>query len=654
MCGITGIVSKEKVDAQLLHEMTNILYHRGPDDGGSVILNDGKVGLGNRRLSIIDLSSAGHQPMGLDGKYWITYNGEVYNFQEIRHELESTGHRFRSQTDTEVILHAYQEWGEDCLHKFNGMFAIGIWDDVKKQLFLARDRLGIKPLYYTEVNGQFLFASEVKSFLTYPGFEKDIDHDSLSSILLLLWIPGPKTIFRNVLSVPSGCCAVYRDGRLTLKRYWDIQPQDGQNLQKHFEEELGARLETAVRRQMISDVPLGALLSGGIDSSAIVALMSKVSNQKVKTYTIAFRDADERQEAMPNDAEYARAVSKMFNTDHHEILLEPDVTDLLPRILWHLDKPIADPASINTYLISRAAREDGTVVLLSGMGGDEIFSGYRKHMATKAALYYRHLPSFLRKKCLEPLAACLPAAGRQRGYRLIRWLKRFAKNASGDSISTFLGNYVYFTPDELNESLLPDWRIDELNYAFLQHYEMFRRAAKFDYVNQMCYVDTKLFLPNLNLLYSDKATMAASVEGRVPLLDHELVTFAFQIPGNLKIRRLTQKYIFKRAMERYLPKEVIYRPKSPFGAPLRSWTRGQLLPMINDLYSESAVKRRGLFNYQSIRKMIDDNTSGREDYAHRLWALLTLEIWFQEFIDKDLQASAKRAHPQAMPMARLS
>ncbi len=635
MCGIVGMVSQKKIDSHVLNSMTELLYHRGPDDGGAVILNEGRVGLGNRRLKIIDLSPAGHQPMSLGDRYWITYNGEVYNFEDIRGELEMRGHAFRSRTDTEVVLHAYAEWGKECVQKFNGMFAFAIWDNIEGELFIARDRLGIKPLYYTTVGDTFLFSSEFKTFSSHPDFSRQVDEDSLVSLLFFLWIADPRTILKNVRSLPAANRLLYKNGIVKTERYWDLASFDRTDQHDVSEEEVFEKIATAVRRQMISDVPVGALLSGGLDSSAIVAFMNEHARDRVKTYTIVYKAEDLRHEAMENDAVYARLIAEKFNTDHKEIMIDPDVSELLPKLLWHLDNPVADPAVINTYLIAQAAREDGTLVLLTGAGGDEIFSGYRKHLATSLGLYYRKIPHFVRRRLIEPGVNMLPVAGEQKGYRMNRWLKRFVRNASDEPIQAFIGNYAYFTLEELNEAVIPALRTDMLNYSYVRHFEMFRRSAAMDFVNQMCYVDVNLFLPNLNLLYTDKGTMAASVEVRPPLLDHELVELAFRIPGRRKIRGLTQKYLFKKAMERVLPREVIYRPKAPFGAPLRSWTRKQLLPMINDLYTEESVKRRGIFHYPAIRRMIDANTSGREDHAHRLWCLLTIELWFRQAIDNN-------------------
>jgi len=619
--------------------MTDTLVHRGPDDSGICLLREGRVGLGNRRLSILDLSSAGHQPMSCENDYWITYNGEVYNFLELRNELQKRGHTFVSQTDTEVILKGYVEWGVECLDRFNGMFAFAIWDEKQQRLFLARDRMGIKPLYYTTINGRFLFSSEVKAFFVVPGFDRRVNSDALISTLLFLWNPYPATFFEDVYLLPPGHYMLAEKDTVKIRQYWDIPlgvPEHRR--QEEWRLELREILGRAVRRNMISDVPVGILLSGGLDSSSVTACASELGNP-VRTYSIVFRDSDQQQEAMPDDAAYARVVAKHFGTHHQEIYIDPDIAGLLPKILWHLDEPLADPAAINTYLISGAAKGDGTTVLLSGMGGDEIFGGYRKYLATVLSGYYRKIPEQIRRIILSPAIRSFQAAGKTRGYRWLRWAKRFEKNASQDHIECFIGNSSYYNLEELQELLQRDGVLGERLYGIDRYLEVFTDSFGTDEVNRMCYVDSKLFLSNLNLMYMDKATMAASVEGRPPLLDHELVEFAFRIPGNLKIHRFTQKYIFKKALEGYLPKEVIYRPKSPFGAPLRSWTRGQLLPMINDLYSESAVKRRGLFNYQSIRKMIDDNTSGREDYAHRLWALLTLEIWFQQFMDRPMRVT---------------
>lgn len=633
MCGIVGIVSPRGVDVHVLKAMTDMLHHRGPDDGGTVLLDVRRVGLGNRRLKILDLSPAGHQPMSYQDRYWITFNGEVYNFRELRRELESFGDRFRSDTDTEVVLHAFARWGPACVHRLAGMFAFAVWDQQENRLFLARDRIGIKPLYYTNVGNDFLFSSEFKTFHLHPGFRSEVDEDGLVSLLQFLWIPDPKTILRRVRSLPAAHTLTYVNGSLKTSRYWDVAPADRTFDSTVTRDHLRDALDDAVRRHMVSDVPVGALLSGGVDSSAIVALMSRHQQHPVKTYTIVYRGDDLRREAMGDDAQFARIVAQRFRTDHHEMTIDPDVTALLPRLLWHLDDPVADPAVINTYLIAQAARDDGTPVLLTGAGGDEVFSGYRKHLATLLGRHYLKLPGPLRRRLIEPVVARLPVAGETRGYRLSRWLKRFIRNAGSDPIRAFVGNYAYFSSDELNETLLPPLHTDMLNYAFIRHCEMFRRGAALDFVNQMCYVDLNLFLPNLNLLYTDKGMMAAGVEGRPPLVDHKLVELAFRIPGSDKVRGLTQKYLLKKAMEGTLPHEVIYRPKAPFGAPLRSWTRKQLLPMINDLFSEESVTKRGLFRHAPLRAMIDANTSGREDHAHRLWCLLTLELWFRNFID---------------------
>jgi asparagine synthase (glutamine-hydrolysing) len=645
MCGIVGVAGQ--ADEGIVHRMTEIIYHRGPDDGGTAMLNGGQVCLGNRRLSILDLSSAGHQPMSLGDTLWITYNGEIYNFMDIRHELENKGHQFKTKTDTEVLLHAYQEWGIECLQRFSGMYAFALWDDREKQLILARDRFGIKPLYYTTVDGSFYFASEFKAFYAIPGFRARLSRDGLYSILQFLWVADPLTILEGVYHLPAGHYLVLKDGQVTEHMYWDIPVEppverdvDGltETLQKH--------LTVAVRRSLVSDVPIGILLSGGIDSGGLVALARRAGADPVRTYTITFSGDDMLQEAMPDDSKYARQVSELFETDHREILLEPDIVDLMPMIIWHLDEPLADPAAINTYLIAKRAKEDGVSVLLLGAGPDEIFAGYRKHIATLMTQYYSKLPRLIRKGLIERYLKSADVAHEERGRRLVRWAKRFVASAGSDPISNFTGLYSYYSPAELNQVLADDWKFQGLHYSIRKHFEMFEQASPADFVNQMCYVDIKLFLANLNLMYPDKAMMAASVEGRPPYLDHELVEFAAGIPGKLKIRRGEQKYILKRAFRGVLPRNIIYRPKAPFGAPLRAWMRKQLFPMLNDLYSEEAVKGRGIFNYRSIRQMISDNYEGRHDYAHRLWGLLALELWFQQFIDRQGNVSGVFPHEQ--------
>jgi asparagine synthase (glutamine-hydrolysing) len=634
MCGIAGIVGL--ADQNLIKKMTDLQAHRGPDDAGTMVFENDRVVLGHRRLSIIDLSPAGHQPMtNRAGDLTIVFNGEIYNFQEIRYELEKSGHAFQSNSDTEVLLHAYAKWGPRCLDRLIGMFAFAIWDARTKTLFAARDQLGVKPFYYTLVDGKLAFASELKALLQVPGVRREVDPDGIHSILLFLWIPDPKTIFKNIFKLPAGHYLEYRDGRLRIESYWEIPTSftDSKG-EAYYADGLREQLRQAVQRQMISDVPVGAFLSGGLDSSAIVGLARATGNGKFSTYTIKFAEQDNRLEAMPDDAKYARLIADRFGTEHHEILIAPNIVELLPKILWHLDEPIADPAAINTYLIAKAAKEIGTTVLLNGMGGDEIFAGYRKHLASKLAASYRRVPGWVRKTMIESVVQRAPVAFSQRGFRTARWAKRFIKNAGHDPINSFIGSYSYYDDLEFQQLMAPEFFVPRSqSYPLRRHFEYFTQIGDLEYVNQMCFLDSKLFLPCLNLSYSDKATMAASVEGRPPLIDHKVVEFAFGIPAKYKIRGLQSKYVFKKAMEPVLPREVIYRPKSAFGAPLRAWVKKDLKPLICELLSEDRIKRRGYLNHEFVKKIIADNETGRQDNAHRIWAFLTLELWFQTFID---------------------
>ncbi len=639
MCGIFGILSCEKIDKSLLEKATKLMNHRGPDDFGTVVLhsNGTNIGLGHQRLSIIDLSRAGHQPMCNEDKtVWIVYNGEIYNFKELRDNLLSRRHVFRSNTDTEVIIHAYEEWGTDCLLKFNGMFAFAIWDNRKKLAFLARDRLGIKPLYYTQYTNEFIFSSEIKSILQYPGVKREVNYDGLISTLMLLWCPHPQTIFRNIFKLSPGYYAIYKKGYLSVNKYWDVHINESISTDDVSSERLVELLQRSVEMEMVSDVPLGSFLSGGLDSSSIVALMHSLNSGPISTYTIAYTSKDRKFEAMPNDCKYAKIVSRLFNTEHAEFVIEPNIVDLLPKMIWHLDEPIADPAAINTYLICKSAKKKGTTVLLSGIGADEIFGGYRKYMSARVAQYYRLFPSEFRESLISSLFSNLPVATRIGGLKLIRWAKWFIRKAEVDPFTCYIGNSSYYDEYELQRLLVPDFAMDYNSaYPIQRFVEYFDKGNNSHYVNQMGYVDTKLYLPDLNLTYTDKASMAASVEVRPPIIDHNIVEFAFKLPAREKIRDFRQKQVLKDAMSILLPREIINRPKAPFGAPLRSWVARDLDPLVLDLLSETRIKKRGFLNHQYVKKLINDNKSGKEDNAHRIWALLTLEIWFQTFIDND-------------------
>ncbi len=632
MCGICGIVGQ--ADEQLIKNMLARIAHRGPDDEGIYIAdaaNDIRVGLGHRRLSIIDLSAAGHQPMSdAQGEIWLTFNGEIYNFKEIRKELEKRGHKFKSETDAEVIIYAYREWGLKALAMLNGMFAFAIWDARNNSLLLARDRLGIKPVYYADTSAGFAFASEIKALLAIPNFKREVDLEALDQFLSFLWTPDPDTLFCGVKKLPPAHFLIYQNGHAEVRQYWDVEFNEDESLsESEWVEKVREQVERSVRAQMIADVPLGAFLSGGVDSSSIVSLMTGLSSQKVTTYTFGFKSEDLRYDILEDDVKYAREIGAKLETDYHESFFEPQVMDLLPKLVYHLDEPVADPAAITSYLICKAARERLTV-LLSGMGGDEIFAGYPRHIAVKIAQAYNLIPSFISRPLVEAMPASMPG----RFNSVFRNTKKLARSAGLPLRERYLGYCTYFKEDEKAKLYSGAMNSATRNFnALAAHQKYFDKVADEDFVNQMLYVDMKTFLPCLNLTYTDKTSMAASMEVRVPLLDHELVEMAARIPARLKIKGLTRKYVLKKAAEKWLPRNIIYRKKAGFSAPLRSWLQKDLRDMVEDLLSELNINRRGYFDYAEVRRLIDDNLAGREDNSLKIFQLLTLELWHREFIE---------------------
>jgi asparagine synthase (glutamine-hydrolysing) len=645
MCGIAGIISS--APEARIRLMLDSIEHRGRDDEGvwtsAAIDDEGRqTCLGHRRLSIIDTSSAGHQPMlSEDGRFILTFNGEIYNYLELKKELEARGHRFRTDTDTEVLLAAFTEWGVDCLPRLNGMFAFAVWDDRERELILARDRLGIKPLYYAHVPGEngvgasFIFASEVKAILATGLVERSIDPESLNQFLTFLWTPDPHTLFRHIRKLPPAHVLTLRGDNLSLREWWDVsfdEIEEGRS-DEWWQERVLETLNRVVGMEMVADVPLGSFLSGGIDSSSIVALMKNHSNgRRVSTYTIGMDAEDLRYDIIPDDVAWARRVNELLDTDYHEIMLKPDVAELLPKLVYHMDEPAIDMA-IPSYLVSRAARETLTV-MLSGMGGDEVFAGYPRQMAMKIASALDPVPLLLRRPLMKTIANVLPGGLPGKLTAPLRNAKKFARSAALDFENRYLGYGTYFT-DVAKERLYTDEMNNAVNGmdAYHHHRRYFERVKRADPLNRLLYVDLKTFLPCLNLTTTDKTSMAANLEVRVPFLNYEMVELAARMPTHLKLRGLKRKYILKRVAEKLLPKEVVWRKKAGFGAPIRSWLRGPLRPMVDDLLSEETVRRRGLFNSQEVRRIIAANLSGREDYNLQVFQLLTLELWQRTFID---------------------
>ncbi|MBX7221820.1 MAG: asparagine synthase (glutamine-hydrolyzing) [Blastocatellia bacterium] len=639
MCGIAGFIGN-RTEADL-NRMLDAVRHRGPDDRGTYVKRErhgALVGLGQQRLSILDLSSAGHNPMPNSARNrWLVYNGETYNFREIRQELATKGHRFHSECDTEVILAANDEWGIRHLDRLNGMFAYAVWDETTDTLLLVRDRLGIKPLYYVETADGIAFGSEIKSLLTLPGVKAELDQEALHEYLTFLWVPDPKTAFRGIRKLPPGHYLTWNNGTLTIKQYWDIHFQeDFSRSQTYWEATLREQLRLAVERQLVSDVPLGAFLSGGVDSSSIVGLMTRRferdgAGRTVQTYTMGSSAEDLAYDVNDDDTEYARQVGKLFHTDYHESLLQPDVINLLPKMVWHMDEPVADPAILTSYLICRAARETLTV-MLSGMGADEVFAGYPRHLA---AVRLAKLFNLVPQRMSEPLVALLPGAGTGTFGKVSRNVKKLAKSAGLPFDERYLGYGTYFTDAEKMALYAPELQAATVRMdAYHAHRTYLERVKGEHPVNQMLYLDFKTFLPCLNLTYSDKTSMAASVEVRVPFLDHTLVELSAQMPADLKLHGTTRKYILKKCLQDLLPKNILYRKKAGFSAPVRAWLRRDLREMVDDLLSETTLKRRGLFNPTEVRRLIEAQRQGREDNALKIYQLLTLELWLQTFVDK--------------------
>jgi asparagine synthase (glutamine-hydrolysing) len=643
MCGICGFVGSS--DRTVVQAMADTMAHRGPDGEGVVCFPaaDGATpaALGHRRLSIIDPTPRGAQPMQYsDGRYWITYNGELYNFRGLRRELEQEGFKFASDCDTEVVLALYARHGAAMLSKMNGIFAFAIWDTVKSELFLARDRLGVKPLYYHHaLDGSLYFASEVKALLAALPRPR-LRHEVIGDFLTFLWVPDPDTIFDGIYKLPPGHCATLRDGRLRLSQYWDMTFAPEERSEKEWAGAIREAVFDAVHRQTIADVPLGSFLSGGIDSSAVVAALSKLSDP-ITTYTVGFTPEDLAHEIIPDDIRYSRIVAQEFGVDYREQILTPDVVGLLPQVIWHMDEPVADPAAITTYLICSAARNSLTVVL-SGMGGDEVFAGYPRHLAARIGLATDAMPRLLRSTMRAGIEGRLSLGrpGRLRGPR--RNLRKFVGGIDVTPQERYLRYASYYRPEQLTRLMSADMR-NALGSRdpFEHHHTYFERVADEHWLNQLLYVDMKAFLPCLNLAYTDKMSMAASTEVRVPFLDDELVALSGRVPPDLKLRRLRRKYIFKRSMEGVLPKKVIWRSKAGFGAPIRSWLVRGLQPMLDDLLSPQRVAARGLFDVAEVQRLRQANEAGTEDNALRLWSLLTLELWQQQFIDQVPQPPAR-------------
>ena len=629
MCGICGIIhtdTEKKVVPALVKEMCDVIYHRGPDDDG--IYTRANVGIGMRRLSIIDLVT-GKQPISNEnGDMWIVFNGEIYNHQEIRKELQNRGHRFRTKTDTESIIHAYEEYGDRCVEKLNGMFAFAIWDDRKKRLFLARDRIGIKPLYYFFDRQRFVFGSEIKSILKAGNIPKTIDLQALDHFLTFEYIPAPLSIFKEIRKLPPGHTLTLTDLKnVNIRQYWDLPVENNGVDILEKREELFETLQDAVRIRLMSDVPLGAFLSGGVDSSTVVALMSQVLNQPVKTFSIGFEDQTY------NELNYARLIAKKFNTEHHEFIIQANALELADKLLYYLDEPFGDFSIFPTYLVSKIAKDFVTVVL-SGDGGDELFAGYDTYIADQLATRYAKIPRWLRNSFIHPIVDSIPPSPKKKG--LINRTKRFVEgmklpedlhHARWMIFLQQIERELLYTNDVKSEILRED------SYQFIRKYFRNVIPQTNDDINQQMYVDVKTYLVDNILVKVDRMSMATSLEARVPFLDHRVVELAATIPGEGKLQGRRSKIVLKQAMDKLLPREILYRGKEGFSIPIKNWIKNELKPMMLDILSRDRLKREGFFNPDFVEKLIKEHLDGKENHSHRLWALMIFGRWHEIYMD---------------------
>jgi len=645
MCGICGVweygAAEGRVSAGLVASMRDRMPHRGPDDVGTEVLDGGRLGLGFRRLSIIDLSPAGHQPMrGCEGeRVWLVFNGEIYNHAELRAELERGGHLYRSRTDSETIIHLYEERGLDFVKGLEGDFAFALWDERRERLLLVRDRVGVKPLYYRHEGGRLMFASEIKAILAHPDVVAELDEESLYHYLSFLTTPAPRTLFRGIGKVPAGHMLVFgRGGDVETVRYWDALPPEAPagGARPVDEEEHRAEilrlLRESIKKRMMADVPFGVFLSGGVDSSANVALMAEQMSRPVETYTVAYRDHEEL-----NELESARAIARRFGTNHREVLIaEPEMRDFLPELVFHQDEPLADPVCVPLYYVSKLARESGTVVVQVGEGADELFSGYDKYVK-----YLRLYERFWRRAEAAPRFA-RRAAGAVAGP-LVGTATGSAEAAElavrfGAGQAPFWGAAVVFG-EALKGRLVSEGLRARL--GALSSYEVVRedleRVARerpdSDFLARMTYLELKLRLPELLLMRVDKMTMATSVEARVPFLDHHLVEYASGVPRALKVEGRSGKHVLKRALEEVLPRDLLYRPKRGFGAPVEGWFRGASAAWLEGRVMNSPLRRRGLFDYSFVARLFDEHRRGARDWGFHLWTLLNLSLWYERWVD---------------------
>ncbi|MBK8466432.1 MAG: asparagine synthase (glutamine-hydrolyzing) [Chloracidobacterium sp.] len=641
MCGIVGIweyaSSEGRIELPLVEAMRDTMPHRGPDDTGAHIFDNGKGAFGFRRLSIIDLSAAGHQPMrGCESRnIWLVFNGEIYNHADLRLDLEKRGHAYRSKTDSETIIHLYEEKGIDFVHEIEGDFGIALWDEQQEELSLYRDRMGVKPLYFYVKNGRIIFASEIKAILAHPDVERDVDESALSDYLTFLTTPAPQTLFKDIQKLPAGHrLIINRKGDVKIDQYWDALPPNDipKRTEAEHMDEILRLLRASIKKRMMSDVPFGVFLSGGVDSSANVAVMSELMDRPVDTFTVGFQD-----HTYLNELEQARRIAKIYNTNHHEVMIgDKEFNDFLPELVFHQDEPIADPVCVPLFYVSKLARDSGTTVVQVGEGADEIFSGYENYVRNIRMYdgfwrYAERAPSIFRKAVGSSARKLLNTSGKQK--LLIELARRLEK---GEPM--FWGGAVVYD-ESIKPSLLSQRMRSSLNRhsslatveKYLNHIENERPLS--DMLSRMTYLELKLRLPELLLMRVDKITMATSVEARVPFLDHHLVEYTMGLPSNLKVHGKTGKHILKRALESILPHDLLYAKKRGFGAPIREWFRTATGKEYTDSLMNSPIWKRDYFNRDFVEQMLAQHRSGHSDWSFHLWALLNLSLWYEHWID---------------------
>lgn len=624
MCGICGIydLAGNKVDSGLLGLMTERIRHRGPDGGGCFV--SGEIGLGSRRLSIIDLEGGSQPQSNEDGGLQVVFNGEIYNFVELREELQQKGHRFKTRCDTEVIVHAYEEWGEDCTARFNGMFAFALWDGARRKLFLARDHLGIKPLYYALLGNRFIFASEIKSLLADPQCPREVDLSSLSQLFTLRYVPSPATLFKGIQKLAPGHQMVVQPSGVQVKRYWTWTPRITANNVKEADlvEDYQSLVHSAVRMQMRSDVPVGLFLSSGVDSGALLAIMGEFSDRPVHTFTIGFKDGEDS-----NETEEARALAKQFGANHAELMIGPqDFEKYYQRYMGDLEEPVGNEAAAAFYFVSLLASRQ-VKVTLTGQGADELWAGYGRHLGARLSELYSRLPQAVSQKVLSRIG--------QRWVRNEALQRGMASLHERDALARWVGVYSIFTPEMKRELFLP-WVTEQISLdgAEAKHSleDLMGDVKELDALTQMLYLDTRTTLPDNLLLVCDKTSMANSLEVRVPFLDVRLIEFAESLPPEMKLRRFRGKYLHKKAMEKWLPKNVVYRKKKGFANPLAKWLRTSMRSFVHEhLLSEDAEVNR-YFDHNALRAICEKHESGAGDYQRHIHLLLAFELWHRQFI----------------------